>query len=194
MSDPGRRGGAAGETDLAADVATTQQSKPTETEATLVIVAETPGEVADAVSALTELEGFAFLHAPDQSIRDRYFDTPDGAVGAAGIAVRVRELGTTRLITVKGPARPGAIVGVTREEQEQPWPDRAWALVRAEFGEMLGVPASPPASDPLRALEAIGLVVVQDVGQPRGAFARSCPAPEPAPASRSWPSTRSCST
>jgi inorganic triphosphatase YgiF len=134
----------------------------TETETTLVVVADAPEDVADAVAALTELEGFALLPAPEQSIRDRYFDTRDGALAASAVGLRIRELDTQRLLTIKGPAQPGTHGGVTRTEQEEAWPDGAWALLRAELGAVLGVLAAPPASDPVGALEALGLVVVQD--------------------------------
>jgi hypothetical protein len=134
-------------------------SAPTETEVTLAVVADPPEPVADAVAALTELEGFTLIPAPDEAIRDRYFDTPDRRL--TGTSLRVREVNGARLLTVKGPPQ-AARVGITRVEHEQPWPDRAWAMLRAELGDALDVPAALPASDPVRALEGLGLVVVQD--------------------------------
>ena len=132
-----------------------------EAETTLVIVADPPEAVADAVAALTELDGFPLLRAPDASIRDSYFDTPDGALGAAGTSLRLRQLDTRLLLTIKGPTRAG-IAGVpTRDEAEEPWPDRAWALLRRELGGTLGIPGAPPASDAGKALEAVGLEVAQ---------------------------------
>jgi hypothetical protein len=133
---------------------------PTETEVTLVVVADPPEPVADAVAGLPELEGFTLIHAPDEAIRDRYFDTPDRRL--AGSTLRLRDVNAQRVLTIKGPPQPGARVGVTRVEHEEPWPERAWALLRAELGDALGVPAALPASDPVRALEALGLVIVQD--------------------------------
>jgi hypothetical protein len=133
---------------------------PIEAEVTLVVVADPPEPVADAVAALRELEGFPIIPAPDESIRDRYFDTPDRRL--AGRSLRVREVNGEGRITIKGPPQPGAHVGVRRIEHEQPWPEPAWALLRAEFGGTLDVPAALPASEPVPALEAIGLAVVQD--------------------------------
>jgi len=135
--------------------------KPTETEVTLLLAADAPEQIADEVAALTELDAYALLHAPDQEIRDRYFDTPDRSPAAAGATLRLRELEARTPLTIKSAPRAAARVGVTRDEQEEPWPGRAWALLRAELGETLAVPALPPASDPVRALEAIGLMLVQ---------------------------------
>jgi hypothetical protein len=163
VGDGARTGGSTGEDAVLAETGRVpREAKRTETETTLVVVADTPEDVADAVAALTELDGFALLPAPDQSIRDRYFDTSEGVLAATGTGLRIRELDDRRLLTIKGPARPGAHGGVTRTEQEEAWPDRAWAVLRAELGTVLGVPAAPAASDPVRALEALGLAVVQD--------------------------------
>jgi inorganic triphosphatase YgiF len=134
---------------------------PIETEITLVVIADPPEPVADAVAALTELDGFALIHAPDQAIRDRYFGTRDRRLAGGG-SLRLRELDARRLLTIKGAPQPGSHIGVKRTEHEEPWPDRAWALLRAELGETLAVPAALPASDPVRALESLGLAVVQD--------------------------------
>lgn len=132
-----------------------------EAETTLVIVADPPDPVADAVASLNELDAFPLLRAPDESIADRYFDTPDGVLGSAGTSLRLRELDTRLLLTIKGPTRAG-IAGVpTRDEDEEPWPDRAWALLRRNLGGTLGIPAAPPASDAGKALEAVGLEVAQ---------------------------------
>ena len=133
---------------------------PIETEVTLVVVADPPEPVADAVAALTEIEGFSVIPAPDEAIRDRYFDTPDRRL--IGNSLRLREVNSRRLVTIKGPPQPGTGVGVSRVEHEEPWPERAWALLRAELGATLDVPAALPASDPIRAIEALGLVIVQD--------------------------------
>ena len=136
--------------------------KPSETEATLVVIDDAAGEVARAVAALSALDGFALLHRPDEAIRDRYFDTPDGKLEATRTALRLREVGPRRLLGIKGPSRPGARGGETRDEQEEEWPDRAWALLREELGTTLGIPdARPSSSDPADALRSVGLAVVQ---------------------------------
>ena len=137
-------------------------AKPTEAETTLLIVADPPEETADAVAALTELDGFPILHAPDRAIRDRYFDTLAGALAEARIALRLREVDSRPLLTIKGPPRDGGAGVPARDEQEEPWPERAWALLRLELDGILAVPAAPPASDPLKALEAVGFVLVHD--------------------------------
>src|SRR5215813_2071771 len=81
--------------------------RATEAETTLVILADPPEPLADAVAALTELDGYSLLHAPDVAIRDRYFDTPRGDLAAQGVNLRLRQLDEQRLLTIKGPPRVG---------------------------------------------------------------------------------------
>ena len=65
------------------------------------------------------------------------------------------------MLTIKGPSSSWELGVRSRTEQEQEWPDAAWALLRAELGNGLDMPPQPPAADPVEALEAVGLVVVQ---------------------------------
>jgi inorganic triphosphatase YgiF len=139
-----------------------KQPGSTETETTLVVVSDTPEQVADAVAALTELDGFALQHRPDEPIRDRYVDTADGLLGRARTSVRVREVGPKRLLTIKGPATGGR-GGETREEHEIEWSGEAWALLREKLGAELEIPDKPPVpADPIETLAAVGLDVIQE--------------------------------
>lgn len=141
-----------------------RQSRPTETEVTLVVVSDEPEEVTCAVAALAALDGLVLQPRPDEAIRDCYFDTPDGRLEAAHNALRIREVCSRQLLAIKGPARPGSRAGATRDELEEEWPEPAWALLCAELGHELGLelPEAPPAEDPVEALRSSGFVVVQE--------------------------------
>jgi inorganic triphosphatase YgiF len=134
---------------------------PTETEATLVIVSDSPEQVADAVAALDELGGYALVAPREEPIHDRYLDTPGRELSARDVALRIREVDGRPLLTIKGPATAGDGDARTRAEHETDWPD-AWELLRAEVGQALDVPDEPPSADPLEALTALGLEVVQE--------------------------------
>jgi inorganic triphosphatase YgiF len=138
-----------------------ERAKATETETTLVVVSDTPAEVAGVVAALSGLDGFALLARPDQTIHDRYFDTPQGTLAAARTALRLREVDSRLVLAIKGPVRPGGGAVQTRDEREADWPAPAWSLLHAELGTELGLPAAPPA-DAFEALRSAGLVVVGD--------------------------------
>jgi inorganic triphosphatase YgiF len=138
-------------------------ARPTETEATLVVVSDAPEEVTRAVAALTGLDGFALLERPDEAIHDRYFDTGDRRLEAARTALRLRQVDPRLLLSIKGPSRPAELGGRIRDELEAEWSGRGWALLREELGAALGIQAAaPPAADPFEALRSAGLVVVQD--------------------------------
>jgi CYTH domain len=140
-----------------------RRTRPIETESTLVVVADSPEEVVRRVAALTELEGFVLRPRPDEAIHDLYFDTPDASLAAARSSLRLREVGTRRVLTIKGPPRSGSFGATTRDELEGEWPERAWKLLRTELAAVLVVPAAPPpGGDPVEALESLGLVVVQE--------------------------------
>lgn len=135
-----------------------EPERPLEIETALVVCSETPGDVLDAVAALRELAGFELRPRPDETIRDVYFDTPDGRVAAAGGALRAREVGGRTLLTIKWPSGSAG----ARVELEEEWPGRAWETLRAELGAELDLPATPPAADAAEALRLSGLEVVQE--------------------------------
>ena len=140
-----------------------KRARPHETESTLVVVSDEPETVIEAIAALRKLDGYRLRPRGKEEIRDLYFDSPDGKLRTARIALRVRQVGKRRLLTIKGPSRRGARGGESRLELEEEWPGRAWEVLYAELGRKLGIPAvAPVGADPAEALRSAGLVVVQD--------------------------------
>lgn len=79
--------------------------------------------------------------------RDTFFDTPDRAISRTMHAVRLREGGTTPVVTLKGPGTVEAGVH-SREEIEQPTDDRAptgWpSEIRARLDRLIGAQTIQP--------------------------------------------------
>lgn len=139
-----------------------------EREIEVALMACTPqaGAVADEVASLTEIAGYTLMPAPDRAIHDLYFDFDDGRLGDRGLGFRVRNLDGHDLLTLKGPGRRTATGANDRLEVEGDWSlgvlGHALHLL-AGFG--IDVPHDiPPAgpTEPQRALERLGFIVVQD--------------------------------
>src|SRR5437762_11763293 len=64
--------------------------------------------VLEELAELTELAGYGLRPAPSRTIHDRYWDTPDGELGARGLSFRLRLQDGNPLLTLK---RPGSADG-----------------------------------------------------------------------------------
>ena len=73
-----------------------------EREAKLVITAERPEAIADAIAALTSLAGQPLAPAGTVVQRDIYFDTPAGALRARRQSLRLRVTDRGTKLTLKG--------------------------------------------------------------------------------------------
>jgi len=99
-----------------------------EMEATLIICSQDPEEVAQKIVALTEIKNYRLLPQKPKTIHDIYFDKHDPKsekgdfiLEAKKMALRVREIGATHLITLKGPSKKTDWGGIERPEMERLW-------------------------------------------------------------------------
>jgi len=76
-----------------------------EREAKLVITAERPEAIADAIATLTSLAGQPLAAVDTVMQRDTYFDTPAGALRARRQSLRLRVTGKGTKLTLKGEGR-----------------------------------------------------------------------------------------
>jgi inorganic triphosphatase YgiF len=134
-----------------------------EREAKLVITAERPEAIADAIAALTSLAGQPLAPAGTVVQRDIYFDTPAGALRARrqSLRLRVTDMGTK--LTLKGEARD-VDSGVTeRDELEREWSAAAFEEARAALARGgIALAAAPATGEPSSVLAAAGLARVQE--------------------------------
>jgi hypothetical protein len=137
-----------------------------EAESTLVILSEAPESVADKIAALTSVRGYRLLPQAPMTIHDLYLGIYGSASGKPGVALRIREVGETYLITMKGPNRPTDWGGIERLEIELPWSRDALDIISRKLIDMgLQMPEQRPDFDPdhpLNVIASLGLRVIQD--------------------------------
>jgi len=133
---------------------------PHEVEGVLLVRAGDQEAAAAKVAALEAVGRFRLRHRPAQRIRDTYLETGDGALGAARVAFRVRELDGSPLLTLKADAvRSG--LAARRLELEAPWSAAALGMVLEELRrrgiEVVDPPEGAGAGEPLADLAGLGL-------------------------------------
>ena len=137
-----------------------------ETEIALVISSDDPSRVATGIAELTHLAGYRLTDACIEDIHDYYFDGPDRRLRRSGMALRLRELESSTLLTLKGPAKELAGGVLERLEIEETWSRRSLTRVLQEL-EARGIyfspppPSSEPDLPPPQILAALGLQTVQ---------------------------------
>jgi inorganic triphosphatase YgiF len=134
--------------------------QPREVEGVLLVRADDQEAAGRRVAALEAVDHFDLRPRPPQRIRDVYVDTGDGALAAARVAFRVRELDGRPLLTLKSaPVRTG--LAAERLELEAPWSAAALQAVLDELGRRgVELPAPSPgagAGEPLATLAGLGL-------------------------------------
>ena len=133
---------------------------PHEVEGVLLVRAGDQEAAAAKVAGLEAVGRFRLRHRPAHRIRDTYLDTGDGALGAARVAFRVRELDGSPLLTLKADAvRSG--LATERLELEAPWSAEALGSVLEELRRRGVRLPDPPegagAGAPLADLSGLGL-------------------------------------
>ncbi|MDR7544495.1 MAG: CYTH domain-containing protein [Armatimonadota bacterium] len=136
-----------------------------ETEFSLTIAAADPEATSLAVVSLARLGPYRLQPGPLLLLRDLYFDTPEEALRAAHVTLRIRSVGGELWVALKGDEErlPGA--GVRRLEIERPWPEGAPEVAAELDARGLGglrFSHLPGAGDPRASVRAVGLAVVQD--------------------------------
>jgi hypothetical protein len=133
---------------------------PREVEGVLLVRADDQEAAAAKVAGLEAVGRFRLRQRPAQRIRDTYLDTGDGALAGARVAVRVRELDGSPLLTLKADAvRSG--LAAERLELEAPWSAAALGTVLEELRrrgiELPEPPETAGVGEPLADLAGLGL-------------------------------------
>jgi adenylate cyclase class IV len=134
--------------------------RPREVEGVLLVAADDQEAVGRRLARLEQVDRFRLRHRPAQRIRDTYLDSGDGALAAARVAFRVRELDGRPLLTLKADAvRSG--LAAERLELEAPWSAAALGMVLEELRRRgIRLPDPPEgagAGEPLADLGGLGL-------------------------------------
>jgi len=134
--------------------------QPREVEGVLLVCADDPEAAGRKVAGLEGVDRFELRARATQRIRDTYLDTAEGALGAARVAFRVRELDGRPLLTLKADAVRSGLAG-ERLELEAPWSAEALGSVLEELRRRgVRLPEPPEgagAGEPLADLGGLGL-------------------------------------
>jgi CYTH domain len=134
--------------------------QPREVEGVLLVCADDQEAAGRKVAELEGVDRFELRARTPQRIQDTYLDTGDGALGAARVAFRVRELDGRPLLTLKADAvRSG--LAAERLELEAPWSGEALGAALEELRrrgiQLPDPPEGAGAGEPLADLGALGL-------------------------------------
>jgi inorganic triphosphatase YgiF len=136
-----------------------------EIEAKLILVGDAPERVADELAVVAQLGEHRLSSARELVLRDTYLDTRDRALARGHVALRIRRCGESAWLTLKGPDRGAGFEGaVRRSELELPWSASSLQRILAALDDAgLHLEANAlPTDDPVAALEACGVSVIQD--------------------------------
>ncbi len=137
-----------------------------EIEAKLVICVERRREFLRDFQELRRLGEAALVPRPPRSIRDRYWDTPEGDLARAGFSLRLRDDHGALSVALKGPERIREGGALERLEVEDAWSPGALGRVLDALESRGVVPRSPseapPSAEPSAAIAAAGFVVVHE--------------------------------
>jgi len=135
-----------------------------EIEAALIVYADAPQTVEQRLAELRKLSAFRLRHRDAETIEDTYFDTTDRSLQARLIALRIRRLGGTSLLTMKADSHP-ALAGEDRLEIESDLSPSVLHNVMSELRNRgVGMPASPGelgSADSSTVMASLGLEEVQ---------------------------------
>ena len=96
-----------------------------EIETKLAIIHSEPEGIADQIACERNIGHYILEPEPEQSITDRYFDTPDYFLRGKGLALRHRLKNEESLVTLKGKSRIQASGAIRRMEIEDHWSEAA---------------------------------------------------------------------
>jgi inorganic triphosphatase YgiF len=133
-----------------------------EVELTFRIISPDPEGVFRDISSRSSMGAFRLVSRGSFAMRDTYLDTPGFGLGRKGYALRLRERNGAVMLALKGreEERPGG--GVSRLEIEGPCSVEILEEVAREIGPGLVKENAFDRDEPLRSLEAMGFVVIQD--------------------------------
>ncbi len=137
-----------------------------EIEATLIICSKDPQGIAKQIADLTSIRTYRLLPQDSKTIHDLYFDTPELALKARNLSLRIREIGKKSWVTLKGQSQRTGCGTVKRMEIEEPWSESALTrIVRELTDSNIQIPYKfndLHRDNPLDFMLSIGLELLQE--------------------------------
>ena len=156
-----------------------------EIETTLRIDSSSPDAVMKNLAALDAIGPYKIVSKESCIIHDRYFDTRERSFMKRGFALRLRQIGPSCLLCLKGCERVNEWGGIERLEIEEVWSEKTLeAIIRALDETSINIEqVSFDTNDPVQTLGSHGLRIIQDrqthrierdIGFHRGTSLGSC--------------------
>jgi uncharacterized protein YjbK/uncharacterized membrane protein YhiD involved in acid resistance len=145
-----------------------QHNNMRETEASIVICSDSAKRLAAQIARLDSIADYPLVKMGSKKIVDTYFDTNQKVLAKKRVALRVREIDGDYWIAVKGPTADG-ISNIDRSEYEVNWShhnitkivDYLKKTANVEGLKVVKTNTGLVETEPLKFLQAIGLVIVQ---------------------------------
>lgn len=137
-----------------------------ETEVKMIISSAKPQALLEQISKLESVDDYRLLPQGIKTIRDCYLDTTDRALGARGLALRVRHMDGHPWLGLKGAPTVRAHHAIERLEIECPWPSTGARNMLTEL-RVSGIecPEITPVTarkDALSSMTALGFIQIEE--------------------------------
>jgi len=156
-----------------------------EIETTLLIYSSRTDAVMKNLAALDTIGPYKIVSKGSCIIHDRYFDTRERSFMKRGFALRLRQIGSSYLLCLKGCERVNEWGGIERLEIEETWSEKNLkAIIRVLDERFITMECTTfDNHDPVQTLNSHGLRIIQDrqtdrltrdIRGPRGTSRRLC--------------------
>ncbi len=141
-------------------------TQPRESEVALVIRADQPEQIAKQIADLDAIGAYRLQRQKSERIHDIHFDISAHTLQAKRLALRIRQVDSKYLITLKGPSKQRASGGTDRTEIEEPWSSESLTKILGELRENK-IEISNRRDDfdqahPVATMQRLGFEVIQD--------------------------------
>jgi adenylate cyclase class IV len=135
-----------------------------EIETTLLIDSSRPDAVMENLAALDTIGPYKIVSKGSCIIRDRYFDTRERSFMKRGFALRLRQIGPSCLLCLKGCERVNEWGGIERLEIEETWSEKTLEAIICALDETsITIEYKTFDNDnPVQTLDSHGLRIIQD--------------------------------
>ena len=137
-----------------------------EIETTMVVLSNHPEKVVQEIAELDAVGDYLLAPQPSRNIHDVYLDRVDRGLAKKRFVLRIREIDSECLITLKGPPQNTSRGLISRFEMEVPWSPEGLRGILSKLGseqEIVGVDEDfLKGREPLEVMKSLAFKTIQD--------------------------------